>query len=41
MWRCSKKTLLAVSFRAALVEREFSRFMFAALLVRNEKELQA
>jgi hypothetical protein len=35
-----QKTLLALRFMAALVERVFSRFMSAALLVRNEKEIQ-
>jgi hypothetical protein len=41
MWQRSKKTLLAVSFIAALVERVFSRFMIGALLVRKEKKIQA
>jgi hypothetical protein len=40
MWRCVKHILLAPSLWAALVERGFSRFMMAALLVRNKKQIQ-
>jgi hypothetical protein len=41
MWQRSKKTLLALSFNAALVECGISRFMVGALLVRNAKKIQA
>jgi hypothetical protein len=41
VWQRSKETLFGLSFDAALVERDFSRFMIGALLVRKEKKLQA